>query len=510
MTITVHHFEENTAALPIEQRFWYEPTGSAGGRYWHQASDGTWVHRTVNQFRNYLLTQGLIDYIPEAEKGTRKLSELDQLKEYIEVERRIDYAGPVAGRRAGFMEWNGGKILVTRSVKLIDPVPPSPLADGADLFDFQAHGFPVLGAVLDGLFNGVEQMDDSEERFEQLPRFLTWMWHFLDSLYRDKYSTGLALGLAGEPNCGKTLLAQIIKEVSGGIVAKPFERMTGRDNFNEEWLWATLLLIDDENSETHIQERLRLGAEVKKVVANQDGCRIRGLHRTAINVPAIQRLVICVNLEPERLQVLPPIDNDIRDKLLILKGYSRPFPMPSSTIDEREAFWATIRRELPHFVWYMTRVWSPSRDTLDRFGGQSWQHPQVIEELGKLSPEARTMEFIDRWMRKSNPRMIAADLAKAATAQRALLQRAMRDGSLPGWIGTASDLRSVLVADGDDAPLSTFERREVRASAYLGRDLEALSRRHPRNIMGTRQPGSGARNWIILPNPVEEAANGQA
>lgn len=501
-------FEDNTGGSgPLQERCWYEPS-SSGGRYWHQNVSGKWVHKNQSQFRRWLVSQGLLDYIPEDQKGRRVLSEVAELLTYLEGERVIDYAGPIAGHAAGLIEWNRRLMLVTDSTCLIDPVPAEG-CEGASLYDFQRYGFPILGAFLDGLLNGVEVNDGETEHYRQIDHFLIWLWHFIKALGRSQYSTGLALAIAGEPDCGKTLTAAIIKAVTGGVVAKPYEKMTGGDNFNEEWLGAPLLLIDDESSETGIQQRLALGAEIKKIVATQEGVRIRGLQKTAIQIPAIQRLLICVNLEPERLQVLPPIDGDIRDKILILKGYSRTFPMPSETLEEREAFWAVIEAELPHFVWYLTHVYDPPRESLGRFGGRAWQHPQVFEELGKLAPEARTFEFIERLLEKVQPLIHPNDLAKLGTTQRAQLQPLLANGALRGWIGSVSQLRSALVADGDSAPLATTERREVRAATYLGRDLDALSRRYPRNILSSRQPGTGARHWVILeqPLPTEGGSN---
>jgi hypothetical protein len=487
---------ETTVTAPISESCWYQPA-SSGGRYWHQNDAGRWVHKNAGQFERWLQVKGLQKYIQKGE--VRILSEIDELLTLLETERLIDYAGGLAGWRSGIHELNKNIILVTQDPDLIQPVPLDPIPQDADMWDMAAWGFPILGQFFTGLFNGIDRDGDVEEVTEQLPLFVTWLWHFLRSIYNCQYSTGLAFAMAGEPECGKTLLAAIIQRLTGGIVARPYRYMVGQDNFNEEWLGAPLLLVDDENSNTHITERLKFASEAKQIVATR-GTRIRGLHQKAMLLHPIQRLMICVNLEPERIQVLPPIDTDIKDKFLVLKGYSQPMPMPTRTPDEQEAFWKVLEDEMPAMLWWILNVYQPDLENLGRFGPRAWQHPAILEELSKLNPEARTMEFIQRMLDK-NPRIDSNSLLNRCSADdRARLGKIIdaRGGSIVGYIGTVSELRSVLVSDGEDAPLSMLERREVRATAYLGRDLSALSRANPNTIFQTRPPGNGSRNWIII------------
>ena len=490
---------ETTQAAPIGDSCWYQPTGN-GGRYWHTNDDLRWVHKNSSQFTRWAMTMGLLNYIPDAEKSTRVLSQIDELLTRLETNRIIDYAGGLAGWQAGIYEINRARVLVTHSPHLIEPQEPEHAP--TDLWDFEGWGWPTLGAFLDGFFNGIEHTESGPERIEQLPRFVCWCWHFLTSLYASDYSTGMCLALAGMPGSGKSLLAQIIQQLAGGIVARPYRYMIGADNFNEEFLEASLLLVDDENSDTHIQSRLKFASEIKQIVATR-GTRIRAMHQKAIVLQPIQRLVICVNLEPERLQVLPPIDADIRDKMLVLKGYYKPMPMPTNSLEQSRRFWDTLMDELPRFVHWLLNVYRPRHDELDvRFGPAAWQHPEILEELSRLNPEARTEEFLVRFIETRNPKIWPSDLEKLAQCDRDRLQPHVA-GGLSGWIGTVSDLRAQLMSDGDDSVLSALERREVRATPYLGRDLTALSRRNPDCMWQSRVPGSGKRLWIILSNPLE-------
>lgn len=483
---------------PIEERCWYQPSARAGV-YWHENQSGRWVHKNASQFGRWLKLQGVSAGLSKEDREAGMvMSPMDALLTHLETERLLDYAGGLAGWKSGVHEINRDQVLVTHELELVVPkaperVPVSPKWDAA------AWGYPVLGTFLEKLFNGVDHDGEKEESCEQLSRVLTWLWHFLGSLYKGQYSTGLALGIAGEPKCGKTLFAHVVQVLAGGIVARPYRYMTGADNFNEEMLEAALLLVDDENSDTNIQSRLKFGAEIKQLVATQ-GVRIRAMHQKAMLMKPIQRLMVLVNLEPERLQVLPPIDTDIRDKLLIVKGYRKEMPMPTRTPDEQRTFWNTLIGELPHFLHWLLHVYSPSVGDLDRFGPKHWQHPEVLSELAKLNPEERTLEFVDR-MLKQSPHILRGDLMRLATVQRTQVEELFESGeqSITGWIGTAAEFRAVLLCDGEDAPLSSFERREVRPSAYLGRDLNALSRRMPERFIMSRTPGTGERVIALLP-----------
>ncbi len=495
-------FETHESA-DLRELCWYQP-GSRGGRYWHQNASGRWVAKSAGQFVRWLKGQGLADFIPKAEVGERVLSEVHDLLTDLESERILEWAGGVSGWQPGVYSRSGGRFLVTHAAPLLERRAPEVVPDGAQVWDAEAWGWPVLHQVLGGMLNGVEADETGMvEAVVQLPRLIAWLRHFLESLYAGTYSTGLALALASEPEAGKTLFAQLLAELSGGVVARPYRYMVGQDNFNEEWLESALLLVDDENSDTHIQGRLKFGAELKQIVASR-GTRIRGMHQKALLLHPIQRLVICVNLEPERLQVLPPIDTDIRDKILALKCYAQPMPMPAHTPAQQEAFWSCLMGELPCFLHWLLEVYEPDASQMGRFGPRAWQHPEILEELGKLSPEARTMEFIERLLERHRPALTKEKIGRLAAAdQRPMLRRLEGGRELSGWVGTVSDLRAALVADGDQACLSMLERREVRATAYLGRDLVALSKRYPQNIWQSRSALSGARNWVILPTPME-------
>ena len=59
---------------------------------------------------------------------------------------------------------------------------------------------------------------------------------------------------------------------------------------------------------------------------------------------------LCLNDDPERLQALPPLDPDVRDKITVVKVCKRPMPMTTGTTATDELFWRQMVSELPAFI----------------------------------------------------------------------------------------------------------------------------------------------------------------
>ncbi len=66
--------------------------------------------------------------------------------------------------------------------------------------------------------------------------------------------------------------------------------------------------------------------------------RCHAKHREPLTLTPFWRLSISVNDEPENLMVLPPIDESLGDKMILLKARRTEMPMPTGTTEERDAF----------------------------------------------------------------------------------------------------------------------------------------------------------------------------
>ena len=482
----------------LSEKCWYDP---AAGKYYHENSLGRWVPKPATPFMRWLKSQGLSSSLSKKELGSGVvLSEIDALMTHIETERLLDYVGGIAGWKTGPARYNNDQLLITHELDLLSPEPPK--GDLPKGWDKEAIGCPVMGAYLEGIFRGNDVDPETGEFIpvNQLDRVLTYMWHFLKSLYAGTYSNGLAMGIAGEPGAGKTLFADLLQYMAGRVVARPYRYMTGQDAFNQEMLEAAVLLVDDENSDTSIKSRMHFGGEIKQIVATH-GVRIRAMQKKAVVLAPIQRLLILVNLEPERLQVLPPLDNDIIDKFLILKGYSKPMPMPSETPEEKKVFWDTMAAEVPKFLWWILNVFDPPKSELGRFGAKAWTHPEISEALGMLNAERKTFDQIEQCLATCKKDWTTAEdfeVIPKRLRDKALEMNRAADGI--AFVGTCEELMRWMRSDGENAPLSMLERQSVRKdSVYLGRDLTALSRQYPHRFMAARTRTK--RFWVITAEP---------
>jgi hypothetical protein len=426
---------------PSERHWWTD-----GDSFFVQNSSGDWIDIRKSEFESYLMKNPYHVFQGFKEEG-QQMSPLEHEVLQTVLEARVSYAGPLAGWKRGVQRFEDTVALVTRSPVLITP---------------QEGTWQILFDFLGGLV-GHDKI--------QLQHFLYWMKHTLEALYEGRPRQGLALVLAGEAGCGKTLLKEFIRHAFGGREVYPYAYMLGRDNFNRELTEAPLWVVDDEAADTATQARIKFGAEIKKVVANSS-MRCRGMHRDGLTLNPLRRLCICVNVEPDRLMVLPPIDDDIADKLLILKcNAPSPWPMPMGTHEEKGAFFQAVLKELPAFIHDMLNIEIPG-EYQGRFGVRHYHHPEVVESLLQISPEMHLADQIERVLFRS---------------------QSLAGGS--SWTGSVGDLKHLMLSD--TSPLMAYEKNKLaQADMWIGRRLSKLSGKYPAKYTKARH-NTGVE-WTIL------------
>jgi hypothetical protein len=107
------------------------------------------------------------------------------------------------------------------------------------------------------------------------------------------------------------------------------------------------------------------------------------------------RVTITVNDKPENLMVLPPLDDSLEDKLLLLRAFKRQMPMPTVTNDERRAFSNRLQSELPAFVHFLTTWEIPPALVSSRFGVAHFHHPELVEAINSLAPEQKLLNLLE-------------------------------------------------------------------------------------------------------------------
>lgn len=351
-------------SLPLPELY-YDGHSSA---YWRENASGGWQKINETSLKTELISKG---YCPE-ESGGSYLSEVEVAKRDIQLHQDILFAGPVAGYDAGHHEICSQSILVTQSPRVIEP---------------KQGEWPLIRAVVDGLLKS----DD----LDQTPYLFGWLKMTAQSVRERKWMPGQVLALAGPRESGKSLIQALITEITGGRAAKPYQYMTGGTTFNAEHFGAEHLMIEDESASTDIRARRNLGTAMKGITVNEmQRCHPKG--RTPIMLTPLWRLTISVNEEPENLMVMPPMEDGITDKIIFLKAFRCKMPMPTNTPDQRTAFFAALRAELPAFLYFLAQWEIPEQLRNERMGICAYQNPELLEALNDIQPELQLLAIIDQ------------------------------------------------------------------------------------------------------------------
>lgn len=413
--------------------------------YLQKNTSGRWVGFNQAQIKRRLRALG-----HSAKTEGDFVSPVEKILNTAEDEFDVRYAAPLAGRMSGFYEENGIRFLVTESPKFIEP---------------EKGEWPTLEKVLHGLF--LDQ--DEESGPQQLKSLYGWLHHGMTSLREGEFTQAQALAICGPANCGKSLLQKLITHLLGGRAAKGARYMMGKTEFNAELFEAEHIMLEDEHMSKATKDRVALGAQIKNVTVSADTVSCHRKGRTAINLGAWWRISITLNDNPESLTVLPPLNEDFADKIVLLKASRFEMPMPTHTAQLKKAFWEKLIAELPAFIDFLLNDFAIASDEIDeRFGVKTWHHPSIAEKLHSISPEAALLKLIDRF-----------------------LWTTTEEGE---WVGSADRLSSLLIElDAHRRDAAKLLDYGNSAGTYLGRLAENSATRHRIERVRT----SSARLWRI-------------
>lgn len=330
--------------------------------WWVRTSTGAFV-----EMDKPLVTKELIRLGVSPKPKDDGLSEVDQFL-LRTAKDPVAYSGPLAGHKAGPIDHPNGRILVTQ--------PCRPL-QGID-------------APCPDILEWLHQLTGRDER--QFHTLLLWMHLRRRALLKGTWRAGQLLVLAGPAGCGKSFLqSKIITPLLGGRIARPYRYMNGGTEFNAELFAAEHLSIEDESPARDLASRRALGNHVKSMLFSAvQQCHPKG--RTPINITPIWAMSLSVNQEPENLMVLPPIDETLADKLIILKC-RKPEPPPGHP-EEMQALLLMVDRELPALAHYLDTLTIPPDYAEPRTGLRHFHNPEIVDALQGLSPEAKLDQLI--------------------------------------------------------------------------------------------------------------------
>jgi len=375
----VAKYEEDRIGGAIVPCFW----DHNNGKFWLKMEDGRYQKRTTDDIRRYLKT------VPKLSGNVPKndtCSEVDMAIITIQSMKTIDAVAPMLYREPGIHTVHGDKILNSSTSK---PMQPSP-----EIGEWGEH-FPWLAEYFEAFF-------DTET---QLYVFFGWLHRAYVNAINMTPAQGQALFLAGPTETGKTLLSTfILPQIFGAKSADPLKSMLGTTGFNGELFEAPIWAIDDASPTADAHSRKMYSAKLKSAVANRmHSSEHKG--RTPISVEWVGRIVVTCNLDPESIQVLPDLDMNNRDKVILLRVGERAqgiLQANQEDEDERLNFQRVLTErilcELPHFCAWLTQFKLPKDLWGDsRYGVKSFHHPELIAAVEDNSTSIGTAEILVLW-----------------------------------------------------------------------------------------------------------------
>lgn len=349
---------------PDTVKVYYSTSDKACYAMNQQGEYQSWDGRGLNAL---LRSKGFDDksYLPNG------LSFLDA--EYLRIlfEQSVHYAGPLGGYKAGIYTNCGNRILVTKSPKFIEG---------------KAGQWRLLRSFLGQLF-GNESI-----------YVLAWIKAALDSVEAgEPWTPGQLLAVAGPPDCGKSVFQSLLTPILGGRISSPYPYMSGQTNFNAEIYGAEHGLIGDEQHKHDRDSRRAFGAAIKRMCVNPEQY-IHGKHRGALTLNAFIRLSLTLNDNPHALLVLPELDSDVADKIILVQATPVKFPFPSKEYPSKHDYSEALKAELPAMVHHLRKWTIPDDITNRRYGVISYKSPGLIQKMQSLSVEWKLWNLIEMYM----------------------------------------------------------------------------------------------------------------
>lgn len=346
-----------------------------------------------------------------------------------ELDGAVQWVGSIAGHRQGVgKDINGLPILITSEAK-----PPDPLAGDCE----------AINAILGSAFANPVALEI----------FMGWVATRYRAVQAHVHMPAPMLVLAGEVNSGKSLLAWLVTQVLGGRVANPYSAWSGGTLWNDDLVGSELLLVDDCSASTDIRARRNFGAAFKEAIYPAM-IQLRKRNVSAISVRPVWCAMVCCNDTPEALQIIPPLDSDLSDKVAMLHVAGVEVPIDTSTPEGRVALQNLLLEELPAFCAQLIGWEVPVELRDKRSGVLAWRDPELADAVEAHSPAKRLEDLLTTAIEN---RGLWGDLPREMTASE-IESRLLEQGStvreqargLFTWHGACGSALSKLCRMGAD------------------------------------------------------------
>jgi hypothetical protein len=122
--------------------------------------------------------------------------------------------------------------------------------------------------------------------------------------------------------------------------------------------------------------------------------QMRKRHCSSLSVRPVWRVMVCTNDSPEDLLILPPIIEGMKDKVILLKVEAITTPFDTSSPEGRATLQRVIAAELPALAHHLLSFVVPEGLADSRSGIMAWRHPDLVQSIDAMKPEARLEELL--------------------------------------------------------------------------------------------------------------------
>lgn len=344
-----------------------------GKYYWSKDAFGHWQSVTKEDIRLELSVGFRLSDKAQRSSGP---SEVNEALLDIQKTKRVNKAMPFLYRPDGLVTYNGKRFLNLSTLRPVSPV---------DHACEWGEGFPWLAQFLLTLFEPDDQLD----------YFLAWLKHFYLGAYHQDPKRGLALFIAGPPGAGKTVLNKVVLGQMFGGRQDAGKYLLGKDQFNDSLFGAAVWNVDDEVDTGDPRQRGVFTQMVKRIVAN-DSFVYRAMYTGGEDMEWLGRPVITLNDDVESLRILPEVERNILDKIMLLRT---KHPEVDSWPSDAE-----IAAEIPYFAAFL-RDWVPPEHTQPdlkrrRFGVVPYHHEDLLRSAVSLDATSSFEELLLIWRRE--------------------------------------------------------------------------------------------------------------
>lgn len=410
--------------------------------YWRLTGEGFYVKASERNLARHLRRAGMALDTPVETKQDAPLHKkhtlFDEALCQIQDHRGVDCVFDLAGHKPGLFRTNDGRsVLVPRGTRPIVPV---------------RGRIPNFEKLFDELFGGSQSVC-----------VMAWLKVALQDIRTfdpESWRHSQMLVLVGARQCGKSFFQDLITLLLGGSMADPYDLLVGNSQFSKDTAEAAHWKMDDKPPIRNLAKRMEFGANVKHhCVSSLTDVHGKGVNKLVL--PTYRRITLSTNEEPEYLSVIPPLDDSMADKLMIVHCSK------AAMIEDYKENRSRFVREAPAMVDFLQNVFKiPDELRNQRTGVNAFVNPTIREMMADSDPKTRLSELIDLVLFKND------------------------DGP---WKGTAAKFQSELFAD---PSFGSLARQILPHSSEAGRLLRLLQLDDGRRFSDTKSKNT--RTWLIL------------